>query len=386
MFHCPYCGTNVKEKEQYCIKCGRPLPNDIESRIFNKKKFNKFWLVPIIVAFLITSFSGVYHLILKNQTADAKELYAQGEQQFTEGNYEEAQKLFSKSIDVHHNFEQAETSLKFSDIAIQIEESLNDAKHLQEEKRFQEANTIIHDASALLNNYNGLAVDQMINQIETVRSHLKIAELTHNLEQDPTIDDLKIMLWDAEAINHEGADELTQTIRNQIIDYSFTKASEQLNQKQFNDALLLVEDGLKYAPESEKLDSLQITIGKEKTAFETAVQQRIEQAMNSAAQENELNENDAIELVSASIKKDKQDNIFVQGKVKSVATVPVHSVVIEYTINEKDGSEILTNEVVTFPDVLYPDETGKFEFTHYDLDKKPSNLEIKISKITWYTE
>lgn len=66
--------------------------------------------------------------------------------------------------------------------------------------------------------------------------------------------------------------------------------------------------------------------------------------------------------------------------------MPVHSVVIEYTIKEKDGSEILTNEVVTFPDVLYPDETGKFEFTHYDLDKKPSNLEIKISKITWYTE
>lgn len=386
MFHCPYCGTNVKEKEHYCIKCGKALPKDIESRIFNKKRLNKFWYTPIIVALLIASFSGVYQLILKNQTADAKEFYEQGEQQFLDGNYEEAQKLFSKSLDVHRNFEQAEISLVFSDLAIQIEESLSNAKHLQEEKRFQEASTAIHDASALLKNYNGSAVDQMINQIETVRNHLKIAELTHSLEQGPGIDDLKIMLWDAEAINQEDARDLTQTIRNQIIDYSFTKASEQLNQKQFNDALLLVEDGLKYAPESEKLDSLYTTIEKEKTAFETAQQQRIEQAMNSAAQENELNENDAIELVSASIKKNKQDHLVVQGEVKSVATVPVHSVVVEYTIVAKDGSEILTNEVVTFPDVLYPGEVGKFEFTHYDLNKKPSTLEVTVSKITWYTE
>ncbi|WP_339227533.1 zinc-ribbon domain-containing protein [Oceanobacillus sp. FSL K6-2867] len=386
MFHCPNCGTTVKEKEQYCIKCGKPLPKDIESRIFNKRKFNKFWLVPIIAVLLIASLAGVYHLILKSQTAEAKEFYAQGEQQFIEGNYEKAQKLFTKSIDSHPNFKQAKTALAFSDLALQIEDSLSNAKQLQEESSFQKASSVVHDASQLLNNYKGTAVDQMINQIETVRNHLKIAELTHHLEQDPGIDDLKVMLWDAEAINQNDARELTQTIRDQIIDYSFTKASEQLNQKQFSDALLLVKDGLKYAPDSEKLDSLQITIEKEKAAFETAMEQRIEQAMNSAAQENELNENDAIELAAASIKKDKQENIFVEGEVKSVATIPVHSVVVEYTISTKNGSEILTNEVVTFPDVLYPGETGKFEFTHYDLDKKPSSLEIKVTKITWYTE
>ncbi|WP_249869941.1 zinc-ribbon domain-containing protein [Oceanobacillus saliphilus] len=385
MFHCPYCGTGVKENEQYCIKCGKQLPKDFMSRIYNKKNFNKLWYFPFVSAVIIASVAGVFHLFLKNESAEAKDLYSQGEQQLMDNHYESARDLFSQALDHHSNFTLAATSVEFVDLAISIEVSLNKARQLKEEQNFQEAASIINEASQALRNYDGTAVDQLISEMEELRSNIKVDELKYILEQEPAIEELKVMLWEAESINHEEAEEITENIRNQIIDFSFSKASEQLNQKQFNDAQLLVEDGLKYAPLSEKLESLQATIDKEKLSFETAQQQRIEQAINSAAEEQELNENDAVDLVSASLDKNDQGNIIVNGKVKSVATIPIDSVVVEYSILSANGTEILTNEVVIFPDMLYPEEIGKFEFTHYDLVREPKELTLEVNKITWYT-
>ncbi|MGJ9458602.1 zinc-ribbon domain-containing protein [Oceanobacillus sp. CF4.6] len=386
MIHCPYCGMNVKEEEQYCIKCGKPLPKDIMDRIYNKKKINKFWYLPLITAVLIAASAGVFHLFLKSESADAKNLYMQGEQQLVDGNYKEARDLFSQALDNHSHFTAATTSMEFVELAINIDNSLDKARQFEEEQNFQQATSLTSEASATLKNYDGAAVDHIIKDIEGLRSNIKVDELNYKLEQGPPIEELKLMLWDAESVNHEDAEVITQNIRKQIIDFYFSKASEQLNQKQFNDAQLLVEDGLKYAPQSEKLESLQTTIDKEKSAFETAQQQRIEQAINSAAEEHELNENDAINLVSSSLKNNDQGNLVVNGEVQSVATVPITSVVVEYSILSEGGVEVLSNEVVIYPDTLYPDEVGKFEFTHFDLDTEPENLTLEVNKISWYTE
>ncbi|WP_067730084.1 zinc-ribbon domain-containing protein [Oceanobacillus damuensis] len=386
MYHCPYCGTSVKENEEFCIKCGKQLPKDVVSRIYNKNKFNKLWYYPVVAAVIIASSAGAAHLFLKNQSAEAKEFYRQGEQQLLDKNYDQARDLFSQAIDHHGNFTTAQTSLEFVDLAINLENSLNKIRHLKEEQNFQEATAMINDAASALRNYDGAAVDQIIEDIEELQSNIKIEELKATLAQEPEIEELKLMLWVAESINHDEAEEITQYIRDQIIDFSFSKASEQLNQKQFNDAQLLVEDGLKYAPQSEKLESLQATIEKEKISFETAQEQRIEQAINSAAVEQEFNENDAIELITADLEKNDQNNLVVKGEVKSAATVPINSVVVEYSILSANGSEILTNEVVIYPDLLYPDEVGKFEFTHYELDNELRNLTVEVTKITWYTE
>src|SRR5699024_11914754 len=115
--------------------------------------------------------------------------------------------------------------------------------------------------------------------------------------------------------------------------------------------------------ESEKLQSLKTTIEKEKTAFETAQEERIEQAINMAAEENEVNQSDAVELNSVKLKKDGKDKLIVKGKVDSIATIPIHSVVIEYTLTSDKDDETLSNKVFIYPDKLYPNETGKFEYT-----------------------
>lgn len=385
MLHCPYCGTNVKEDEQYCIKCGKHLPLDMHNRLNNRKQLNKYWYIPLFITAVLLVSSGVYYLILQNQTAQAKELYEQGERSVLEKDYKAARDLFGQALHHKKNFKQASISLKFTDHAIKIESSLASTDQLLERQDYQEALSVINKAQGELGNFNGTAVSELIDTIISQRNTIKIAQLNEKLKKEPHIDELKILLWDAEAINNNEAKEITLNIRNQIIEYFFSKASEQLNNKQFNDAQILVEDGLKYAPDSEKLQSLKTTIDKEKTTFETAQQQRIEQAMNSAAKEQQFNETDAIELLSVDVEKDEQGKLVVKGKVKSHATIPINSVLIVYTLLNEKKTKILSNEVFVYPDKLYPDQVGKFEFTHFDMKDGKEKLNIKVNKITWYT-
>ncbi|OZU90488.1 zinc ribbon domain-containing protein [Virgibacillus indicus] len=386
MLHCPYCGTIIKEDEKFCIKCGRQLPDDINERISKKKYKNKWWYVPAALVLLMITVTGSYFLVLENRTADAKSLYEQGEKYILNGDYEQARDSFAKALDNKSNFSNAATSLNFADKALSIEASLKEAGTFLEEKDYQQALSLIKDAESELKNFNGSAVNLIIEDISAKRDSIKIEQLLDTLEHKPNIDDLKILLWEAESIKNEEAENITSEIRNQIIDYSYSKASEQLKNKQFSDALIIVEDGLKYAPNAEKLQSLKTTIDKEQVAFETAQEQRIEQAITTAAEEQQLNETDAIELVSVNIENDQQGKLAVKGEVKSVATIPINSILIEYSLMTKNGTEVLSNEVYVYPDKLFPEESGNFEFTHFDLDEQGKNLDVEVNKITWYTE
>lgn len=383
---CPSCGTKLHEQEKYCIKCGKEITDQIRSRLTEKKSFNPRWYLPITICIgFIISFV-IYYFMLQHHFTQAQKIYAKGEQYILDGNYEEAIELFNEALTYKSNFEHAEMSLTFSKKASRITTDLEEIPHLLKNKDYQQALAMISEAENLLKNYQGTAVNSLIYDLVQKRYDIQTEQLKSTLEDDLNIDELKVTLWEAEAIKNEEAKKITDQIRQQIIDYTFSKASDQLNKKHFKDALLLVEDGLNYAPQSDKLQSLQQTIEKEKVAFETAQQQRIEQAINMAAEEQQLNEQEAVKLDYVKLDYDDQGKLVVKGKVKSVATIPIHSVFVEYKISTKKGTDILSNRVFAYPDRLFPEDEGRFEFTHYDFDGKHKDLNIEVEKITWYTD
>jgi len=385
MLFCPYCGISVKEDEKYCMNCGEQLPDDIEKRFKKKKRLNRLWYIPLSLFIIILLSLIPFYSLLQNQNSQAKELYDKGEKSVLDEDYQSARDYFEQALTLKRNFYDADVSLKFVKHVIKIEDYLADALQKLDQLDFQEALTLVNEAENLLKNYHGSAVTEVINKILTLRNEISISQINFQLNDQPNIHDLKGLLWEAEAIKTEEAELLTKMIRDQIIDYTFSNANKKLNNKQFIDAQLLVEDGLKYAADSEKLQSLRTTIDKEKTAFEIAEQQRIEQAIHMAEEDRELNEQDAIELENVSIEQDDQDNLIVKGKVKSVATIPVHSILIEYSLQYKN-IDIEKNKVFVYPEKLYPGETGKFEFTHYEMNKNIENTKINVDKIKWYTD
>ncbi|MDC3412743.1 zinc-ribbon domain-containing protein [Aquibacillus sp. 3ASR75-11] len=385
MFYCPYCGSIIKDDEQFCIQCGKKLPSDMYTRM-EKPAPNRFWYLPFISVFFILAIIGSFYLFLNYKTTQAKELYLEGEQLALDGSYDKASSAFTEALSYKPNFPAAETNQVFMGIAKKVTNLLNDAQEQSKENSFNEALELIDSAENKLQNYNGEVVNELIKSISEQRNSIKLQQLTVEMNNDPTIEELKTLLWQAQAIKLEEATRIATEIRDRIIAYTFSRASELLNNKQFSDAKATVKEGLKYAPESDKLVSLKTTIEKEKTAFETAQQHRIEQAINAAEEEEKWNENEAVSLQDTTLEEDKQQNIVVKGKIKSLATVPITSVSIQYQILDKDGYEITSNEVFVNPNTIYPEENGEFEFTHYDIKEDVTNIQVKVTKIKWFVD
>ena len=387
MLYCPYCGSGIKEDEFFCSQCGCKIPNDIHERIGKVTNRNKTWYIPIIVLFVVSASIVTYYIHLGNQTEIAKDLFKQGEEYALNEEYTKAISMFEDALEHKANFPAATTNKSFLQIASNVNSMLVEANNYLDNNEHQQALALIDNAEDMLKNYNGDFVNQLIERIVDQKKATELKQLQHQLELSPSIDELKNLLWQAESIQTNEADTIAQDLRNQIISYTSSTASEHLKEKQYSLARDVVSDGLKYAPNSEKLLSLKTTIEKEKIAFETEQQNRIEQALNAAEQEREINKNDAVELTDINITTDEQKNLVVSGKIKSVATVPINSISIQYILLDENESELLTNEVYVYPDTLYPDEEGKFDFTHYDfVEVKYENMKVKIETIKWFLD
>ncbi|UFU00860.1 zinc-ribbon domain-containing protein [Radiobacillus kanasensis] len=387
MLHCPYCGNKVQAEESFCFHCGRELPQDLFTRSQrSKKERNKRWFPPLITLSIIILVTGVVFLFTYHQESKALEAYEEGHQKALEGQYKDAQKLFNEAIDRKQKFPAASISLEFTKAAQDVEEKLLLAKNYSNDQKFQESLTILQEAEKLIKNYNGKVVNQLISTISSYRKAVQYDSLTFEMDQNPSYETLKNLLWKAEEIQTEEAKEIAEKIQEQIISYAYSTATKQLQDKHFTDARAVVNDALKYAPESEKLLSLKTTIEKEKIAFETSQEARIEQALTAAEEEKEKNKEDAVELVEVHIKPDNQGNLVVSGRIKSVATVPINSVAVEYELLNSKNETIATNDLYTFPETVYPDEEAQFEFTHYDIKEKPASIKIKIKKIKWFID
>ncbi|HLS20200.1 MAG TPA: zinc ribbon domain-containing protein [Bacillota bacterium] len=362
------------------------MTQQIKNRIKHDRSFNRYWLIPIISLAICLTIIVTYYFVQNYRMAEAKSLYDIGEQYLSEEKYDAAITAFKDALTYKNNFTQAEIALQFSQKALQIKSEMDGIAVLLDNEQYDKALTLIDEKDKQLHNYQGDVVNELVSFLTKYRDIVNISQIKNTLQNDHTVDDLKVVLWEATAIKNDEAQSIAENIRQEIADYSFAEASEQLNKHHFNDALLIVKDGLKYAPYSDKLQNLQQTIEKEKVAFETAQQERIEQALNLAEEEQAFNKNDAVKVKEATLTKDDQDRLVVSGEIKSQATVPIQSVFVEYKIVTDDGSILETNRVFAFPERLYPKDVGTFEFTHYEIDGTRKDLSIDIEKITWYID
>lgn len=385
MKYCPQCGIKTYENEKFCVSCGAELPQDIEERKKVKKEFNKWWLVPISTLIFFLLFSIGFHFYLSHINKLAVSAYEEGIELALNGDFDQSKEKFVQSLNYKENFKASIISLDFLELAEEIDQNLQSVDELVENESYQQAMRLIKETETKLSQYDGEIVNQLLNKIMDKRNEVLIEQIETQLTETTNIEDIKIQLWRVESIQSEKAKQLADQMKEQIVNYSYNQANDALQENQFSLALSIANDGLRYVPESERLESLKTTIEKQKVAFETEQQQRIKQALTQYEIEQENNENNAIELIQMDLI-DSKNGITVLGELKSVATVPIYSVSIKYSIYNNEDELILENEAFLYPETLYPEETGKFEYFHNEIEYEADELNIHIEKISWYLE
>lgn len=384
--YCPQCGKKRNENDQFCFSCGKELVSQSDEQ--NRLSFLWRWMPAIIFLLLGSGLAG-YFLYEESVTRTAISSFEQGEKLAIEGDLKAAQQKFEEAKQKRSRFPAAETNENMVSTAIKVKDTLSKADKARQSDNFTKAMKLVNHAEQSSTSYTGPLFTHLQEDIVSVKTTVMVAELKYDMKGKESIDELKPVLTRAETLQVDEAQEVAGQIRNQIVDFSINEANNHLEENHFTEALNSVEEGLQINKENEKLVNLKTVIEKRRTAFEEEQQKRIEHAMVAAAKEEEMNRTSAIELNDLKTDVTDYNELKVTGSVTSKATVPVNSIGASYRVLDADGEQFDKGEVYVNPDKLYPDDTGKFDFKIYDIDKDVKDLEqftVEIDHFTWYLD
>lgn len=377
MGYCPKCGASVYSDETFCVNCGDKLPNNLADRLFVKQWRFKHFLFPIFLVILIIGLSAIIYTFYSIKINDATEAYYKAEEALLLSDYQLADEYVSNAIEIYPNFEQAKQLKQFTQF------SVNTLFDLTELETNQDKLQLILKAKNELMDYHGEAVNIFQQQLLAKQKDIQIEMVKNKLDEDPKIEDLPLLLWEADSIQDPEAYQLVRRIRDQLITHTTNQAYSYLDQNQFSLARGIVESGLYYVPNDVKLTSLLNSIIKEQESFVVAQEERLEQAFFQYEAEQEINENDAIDNLVIEFKINSDQQLVVSGELTSVATVPIHAVLIHYDLIDQDGEELDSNEIYIYPETLYPGESGQFDHIHFDLKLIEETVDVQVTSVTW---
>jgi len=375
--YCPKCGAKVYKEEIFCVNCGDRLPGDQDNRIPKNRWRVKYFTIPIILLIVIIGSSITIYTLFNIKVTDSEDLYIKAEEALLLTDYDSAKEHIEQAIDINPSFKQAEVLHQFTEFTV---DTLNHLDGLDNE---YEKIQMILEAKNELSHYTGEAVEQFKDLLSTKQTTIQLNLLNEKLAQNPSTEELPALLWEADSIQDPEAYELVRLIREQLVTHATNEAYAYLEQKQFRLAANTVKTSLQYSPNDSRLASLLNSIEKEKEAFEVAQEARLEQAFSQYEVEQERNENDAIDDLAIHFEVDQNEQLVISGELTSVATIPIHAILVHYTLLDEEANEIASNDIFIYPETLYPGETGEFERTYVDPDIVELIDDINVTSVTW---
>lgn len=377
MGYCPKCGASVYADEIFCVTCGNKLPNNMSERLVIKRWRFTHFLLPILLITIIIGLSAIFYTIYRIKINDATEAYYEAEEALLLSDYELANQYINNAIEIYPSFKQAKQLKQFTQFSVDTLNSLSDLSSNQDKLQM-----ILH-AKSELTNYQGEAVDHFRQQLLTKQKTIQIEMINNRLAENPEFEDLPLLLWEADSIQDPEAYQLVSQIKEQLITHITNQAYSYLDQNQFSVAQQVVENGLYYVPNDLKLSSLLNSIIRDQESFIAAQEARLEQAFYQYEVEQEINENDAIDNLVIEFNINNDEQLVVSGQMTSVATVPIHAILLNYTLFNKDNEELESYEIYVYPETLYPGETGQFDHTHLDTEVVEETADVQVNSVTW---
>lgn len=387
---CYNCGSELLDDAVFCENCGVKVDEGINEEIFQKDSLQgdssiigkKLKFILPIVCFILAIILNVTCYVYESKiTASVENMRLQAEELALKDKISEAIILVDKALDLRPN----NKALQLDKIALKdgenVESHVISVEGYIKKQDYTKALSELDISNKEIEDNIGSFYVMLKRNIENKRIGVTILQIKSEMNNKNSIEELNNLLVRISGYDVVEAKDTVAAIKTKIVDISYNKANDMLKKNNFADAELAINDGLKYDSSSEKLLSFKGAIEKHKQDFELQEKNRIEQAMVSAAKEDENNRTNAVEVLQSNILLDEYGDCVVSGKVKNIATKPISSIQIYFTVYDINNNELGTDYAYIFPDYLEISGTGDFESVQYGM---PDAHHIKITNTTWY--
>jgi zinc-ribbon domain len=350
-----------------------------------RKRFTFKGALPVVfplVSILLVAFGLSYYYIQEKEVnAEVLDIKKSAEETALKGDYEASKKLLEEGISKRPAFIVLQEDLELVDLAIELEGILDTASSKIKKTEFEAASKGLVSLKSKINNSESPLFEPFKAKVEEKEVQIAVGTIKKELNGLKTVDELAGKLSILAALPEKEATPVKTEILNKIIQISTDDAEGKLKGKQFTDAFSIIDKGLEYASNDKKLLAFRDRVEQERSAFEQAEQQRIEQAMEAAAQEDLKNRTAAVEVLGLTAEVDEYGDLYVTGEVKNTATAAISSVTIYYSVYDANNSYITEGSATVYPYYLEPGESGSFDDIYYGIYQDAT---VTIDNITWY--
>ncbi|QHT46245.1 hypothetical protein M662_06970 [Bacillus sp. SB49] len=389
MKECPQCKQEMTENSRYCSHCGAALNQDGESPLINNSNKNKkrSWL-PVVTPAVVLVVIGVALYFVYEQEKHVNEEVAawkkKAENVALDGEYRQAETLLSKAIDQRPGNESLKAELKEVQVAVGLDKKLTEAEKQIEKEDLAKAKKRLSAIQEKIQQNQSRVILTLVPRLNELNSTITLQEVNKELAKLSSVDELAAKLNTLSDLNLEETAKVREKIFEKIVNRSTKEAEAAMKEKQYTEAIALIDQGLQYVSNDDQLIQLKERIQKEKEAFEQAEQQRLEQAMQQAAEDELVNQTEALKVLSFDITKDEFGDYKVKGQLESVATQIISTVTVKYDILDKDGKVVRSESAKVYPTYINPGTKGSFEKVYYELEE--GEYSVNMTEMEWMVE
>ncbi|AAO35449.1 hypothetical protein K144313037_06650 [Clostridium tetani] len=376
-----------KEDLQISNENNQISPKDIidrdaeENNFFSKNKL--YFTVPIASAFIGFFIIGCTYIYENNLNKRILSWQSQSEALALSGDLDNALKIVEKLVVKRPNYTSLQMNLEFLVKGRDFQKLLSKIENLKKQGKHNEALKELSSLEKELENSTGPFWSTLKKQQISLKNSILIAQIKNNMTNKNTIDQLIPYYIKISQIESEESQALLEKVKEEISNIAYVNADNYLKRKHFDEAVKELDKALQYDKDNEKLLSFKNIIQRKKEQFEIDEQKRIEQAINSAKEEETKNKTDSVKSLSINGSFNEKGEFIVKGEIENIGTKPIYSVEVFYSILDSKGTVLKSNSIYVYPNYLKLKDRGTFEFIHNDLKNAST---VKIDKFTWLLE
>jgi tetratricopeptide (TPR) repeat protein len=365
------------------------LPGEVESIGGTQAVRKRETLWPVffgLAALALVVASGLFlfykHELKTNE--DVLRLQVEARAAALGGQYDEAIALLEQAIRARPDFRAIIDDNETVHHAAELERLSVEIRQRLDKGDAEVALSELEHLKSELNGHKEPIYDKLKEKADGFSMELTLLELAGDLTTLTTIEEHGEMLNVVNGLIGQEAEELRALILASIRKITIAETEYLLQRKNFSGALSACDKALTWAKEDEELLALKERVKQEKHAYEQAEQLRIQQAMENAAEEDLINQTDAIEVISIDHSLDEFGDLSVVGKLRNKATRPIYGVEITYSVKSSTGEVLGSGTASAAPEYIEPGEEMTFTATVSGIYE--GDVVAVIDNKTWYLD